>query len=324
MFRTLALGWGLVLWGFSPLSILAQQQGLDDDLIPQLTLTAASTRHGRIDVIKFDSKGAELELLVADPKAVMEPAWSPDGRLLAVVAFRTGVGQIFVMDRDTRSVINLTKTESYERLPAWSPDGTQLAFTSNRSGNQDILVMDADGSNVVNLTSHEGYDADPAWSPDGKKIAFASRRDGRPFRLFVMNSDGSNQRPLFEEDLNGWLLPDWSPGGKQIAVGKFESGSVQLYILDIESNALQPVTAMPGLNVYPRWSPDGRFISYAYFDAPPLSYAPGMPVDAAVAGGDLMIYEVATGDHRFVLKDELPYWGPRASWQTRGPAPDAE
>jgi hypothetical protein len=34
------------------------------------------------------------------------------------------------------------------------------------------------------------------WSPDGSRIAFLTDRNG-PWEIWVMNADGSNQRPMF-------------------------------------------------------------------------------------------------------------------------------
>ena len=39
------------------------------------------------------------------------------------------------------------------------------------------------------------WDKHPSWSPDGQQIVFESNRDGQ-HRLWLMNADGSNQRPL--------------------------------------------------------------------------------------------------------------------------------
>jgi len=45
----------------------------------------------------------------------------------------------------------------------------------------------------------------PAWSPDGEQIAFLSNRDG-PWRIYVMEADGSKQRPMFGERLDSLPL----------------------------------------------------------------------------------------------------------------------
>ena len=41
----------------------------------------------------------------------------------------------------------------------------------------------------------------PAWSPDGALIAFLTDREGR-WEIWVMNADGSDQRPLFSDEVN--------------------------------------------------------------------------------------------------------------------------
>jgi dipeptidyl aminopeptidase/acylaminoacyl peptidase len=38
--------------------------------------------------------------------------------------------------------------------------------------------------------------AAPVWSPDGSQIAFVTDRTGR-WEIWIMNADGSNQRPMF-------------------------------------------------------------------------------------------------------------------------------
>lgn len=57
----------------------------------------------------------------------------------------------------------------------------------------------------------------PTVSPDGKQVVFLTDRAG-PWQLWVMNADGSNQRPLapealagvtFQVDFNDERMVDW-------------------------------------------------------------------------------------------------------------------
>jgi Tol biopolymer transport system component len=94
-----------------------------------------------------------------------EPAWSPDGKKIAFVAW-LGQRQIFVIDVDGSNLKMLTSTsDAQNRWPTWSPDGKKIAFMSTRNGNWDIYIMNADGSNVTRLTDHPEHDMCPSWSP---------------------------------------------------------------------------------------------------------------------------------------------------------------
>jgi Tol biopolymer transport system component len=125
-----------------------------------------------------------------------DPAWSPDGQMIAFVRLNNGLGSpIYVVKTDGSGLRRLTRPAALDADPTWSPDGRKIAFVSDRDPNSEIYVMNANGKGQRNLTRNRAFDADPAWSPDGRKIAFVSHRDGH-YGIYVMNADGSGQRRL--------------------------------------------------------------------------------------------------------------------------------
>ena len=121
-----------------------------------------------------------------------------------------------------------TLTTGYDTLPVWSPKGDQIVFNRMVKDSRfqydefDIYTIRPDGTDVKRLTDSEGNDAHPAWSPDGNHILWSSSRFGfkdeapltifmpQPYaELFIMNADGSNQRPLtdnqYEDGTPAWL-----------------------------------------------------------------------------------------------------------------------
>jgi Tol biopolymer transport system component len=53
--------------------------------------------------------------------------------------------------------------------------------------------MNADGSDPHQITSWGG---NPSWSPNGSQIVYYQNYDDSTGTLWIMNADGSDQRPL--------------------------------------------------------------------------------------------------------------------------------
>jgi hypothetical protein len=160
----------------------------DGGQIAFLTLRVEATGYRTFAFIVADEGGAP-RLQIAEEPAMEALAWSPEGERLAVLAGRSGVGEILVVNRDGSGLARLSPGKQ-DGMPVWSPDGARLAFTSLRDGNQELYVMNADGSGVRRLTDHPGLDQAPVWSPDGARLAFQSDRDGN-WEIYTIGADGS-------------------------------------------------------------------------------------------------------------------------------------
>jgi len=106
-----------------------------------------------------------VELDVPDKGYLVDPAWAPNGQLLAFSWRRpTGNYDIYVMDVATRQIIELTRDAGRNERPSWAPDGRHIVFESTRGGNRQIWTMLADGSQAHQLTT-AGHNESPNWSP---------------------------------------------------------------------------------------------------------------------------------------------------------------
>jgi len=97
--------------------------------------------------------------------------------------------------------------------PSMSPDGKSILFAANRAGKSNVYLMKVDGSGLTQLTTKGGYD--PIFSPDGSKIAFISDRDNKGGKIYIMNSDGSNQTRLTYNEFHE-KYPSFPPDGTRI------------------------------------------------------------------------------------------------------------
>ena len=182
----------------------------------------------RIMIMRPD--GSDAHAVTKEPGNAGFPSWSPDGTQL-VYRFWTdnevGAGLRIV---DVKTGTSRVLTTEYDTLPAWSPKGDQIMFTRYarderfRYDEFDIYSIRPDGTDLKRLTDSEGNDAHSFWSPDGNYILWSSSRFGfkdesplvinqpQPFaELFLMKADGSDQRPLtddqYEEGTPAWLPP---------------------------------------------------------------------------------------------------------------------
>lgn len=89
--------------------------------------------------------------------------------------------------------------------------GNTLLFSQKIGGTDDncseICTVGTDGSNFKRLTMNRFRDIYPAWSPDGSRIAFITIRNS-DFDIYMMNSDGSNVRKLYDSGSNDADI-DW-------------------------------------------------------------------------------------------------------------------
>jgi len=156
------------------------------------------------------------EQLTTDAASSIQPAVSPNGKLIAFARDQGGDNEIFVIranapEGPTNRAVQLTNNSANDTAPDWSPDGRRLAFVSNRVGASDIFVMNADGTRQRNLTRQaDTANLDPVWSPSGKQIAFKRNGGGVQSDIFRMRADGSRLINLTESSTIE-SSPSWQP-----------------------------------------------------------------------------------------------------------------
>jgi Tol biopolymer transport system component len=67
-------------------------------------------------------------------------------------ALEGGVGDIFMLDLQTRAVTNLTKDAFGDAGPTWSPDGKFIVYVARVSGNEKLFRLDIDTGKKTQIT----------------------------------------------------------------------------------------------------------------------------------------------------------------------------
>jgi hypothetical protein len=91
---------------------------------------------GFTELYTISTEGGTPSQITDDIGSSYDPAFSPDGNLIAFVSDRGGDGDIYVADADGTDVRLLTPGDNgaEDQTPSWSSDGRFVAFASNRSG----------------------------------------------------------------------------------------------------------------------------------------------------------------------------------------------
>ncbi len=98
--------------------------------------------------------------------------------------------------------------------------------------------------------------------PTDTQIAFVSDRDGYR-RIYVMNTDGTDQRPISDPAFGDDTWPAWSPDGSRVAFVNNGNGNADICVVDASGAGRVNLTNSPdSFDGYPTWSPDGAHIAF--------------------------------------------------------------
>jgi TolB protein len=82
----------------------------------------------KADAYVIESSGHGLRRITSSGAVDGEPAWSPDGKRLALVSTDGPGTDLYVADVRTKALLRLTQDPVVERSPGWSRDGGRIIY----------------------------------------------------------------------------------------------------------------------------------------------------------------------------------------------------
>jgi Tol biopolymer transport system component/DNA-binding winged helix-turn-helix (wHTH) protein len=230
--------------------------------------------------------------------------WTPNGKYFVFQATYEGKTEIWALASGKEQPVRLTSGQMHSLAPFVSPTGEKLyligeqlrgelscydrkagQFVPYLSGisaefvnfsedrqwvtyvtfpEQTLWRSRIDGSDRLQLTASPVRAVFPQWSPDGKRIAFFDASPGKPWKIFLISSDGGRPEPLLDEPRNE-MDPTWSPDGSSVAFSYFPifegptAEQLGIFLVNLNSRSVRKLPGSDNLWAA-RWSPDGRYM----------------------------------------------------------------
>lgn len=242
-------------------------------------LATAVMTNGKLEIHVRQLAGGPGRPLTRDGNNSVQPAWSPDGNLIAFHSKdRGGLWIVPAAGGKPRLLA------AFGSRPSFSPDGKRIAFQSTPMTDvaataapglspSTLWIVGANGGSALSVTTAgnpKGGHGAPTWSPDGTRLYFVTTEPRlSQAEIWSVRPDGTDLVRLHA----GTRLyePRVSPDGKALWFGaQNEQGSYALYRLPLDDSGgtgtgpAEAVTAV-GAEVVrsPSFSADGRKVAWS-------------------------------------------------------------
>jgi Tol biopolymer transport system component/DNA-binding winged helix-turn-helix (wHTH) protein len=170
----------------------------------------------------------------------------------------------------------LTRLPGREHQPAVTGDGGRVAFVWSREGNQPggIWVQETGGPPQPRpVTRGTGHYSSPVWAPDEKSLAYL-RIEREATEVVIAPLEGGRERVVSRLAPGDYGFDlrrlDWSGDGRLLVVSHSDSagdpaGLVLISLADGGQRRLTAPSNVVGGDLEPRFSPDGRTISFVRY-----------------------------------------------------------
>jgi serine/threonine protein kinase len=221
-------------------------------------------------LVWYDRSGKPGELLLPEAAQYRNPAFSPDGKRLAVtLENEQGSYDIWVVDLQRKTRTRITFDGKGADRPVWSPDGKSLFYGGNWVGTAHLFRKAADGSGSEEklLETPEMREVPFSVSSDGRYLAYmrSDFKSSTKFDLWALPLFGDGKPfPLVATQFSE-VVPMISPDGKWLAYMSDESGRFEVYIRPFPAGAGKWQVSNGG-GMVPHWRHDSQELIFSTLD----------------------------------------------------------
>jgi serine/threonine-protein kinase len=239
--------------------------------------------------IYWMERDGKFRPLRKSPAGYLSPAFSPDGKRLAMEIFDGKNNDIWVYELGRDRLTRLTFASEASRVPVWTPDGQRITYSSLEKGVANLYWKRADGAgDAQRLTENKNPQRPYSWRADGKFLAFTQSNPDTGSDIMMLPFEGdekSGWKPgeprVFLNSPYDETSPAFSPDGRWLAYASNESGSNEVYVRPFPGPGGKWQISTGG-GRFPKWSRTNKELFYRSPDSK-------LMVAAYIASGDSFV-----------------------------------
>jgi TolB protein len=213
-----------------------------------LAISYSTYKLGNPRVFYHDLQSGSRRQVAGFPGSNISPAFSRDGRHVAMILSKDGNPELYVANADGSGLKRLTRTKADESSPCWSPDGRTVLVVSRKSGKAGLYKVPITGGAMQRVATYTANATEPDWSPDGKWIIFTSLAGGK-FNLYLVPSKGGRAKALtLGED------PSWAANSRAVIFSRGHDHQKRLSLLDVPTRQVKDIGRILRSNSQPSWA----------------------------------------------------------------------
>jgi Tol biopolymer transport system component len=227
-----------------------------------------------VSIYWMDREG-KFQPLRETPGFYINPAFSPDGKRLALEILDGKRSDIWVYEWERDIPTRLTFAGEGNGFPVWTPDGQRIVYSSKeKGGTQNLWWIRADGAgDAQRLAESKSSQFAGSWRPDGKVLALSQLNPGTNSDIMTLPIEGNEKSGWRPGEPKAFLnspfvedYPAFSPDGRWLAYTSNESGSFEVYVRPFPGPGGKWQVSTGG-GGFPKWSRNGKELFYRTTDS---------------------------------------------------------